>query len=669
MKMKLALMAASLLLAWQAQASAVSGIDKQHFDSAVRPQDDIYHAVNGAWVKHAVLPASEDNDGAFKQLRDLSLERSRKLIEEAAAKPKASAEAQKIGDLYHSFMDEAALDKLGLTPMRGELTAIAALKDKSALAAWMGAAQGLGVQQPLAFYVEADAKDARQYLAGLYQNGLSMPDRDYYLGKDARFEKARQAYRAYLVKLFKLGGYADAEQRAQRVFALETKLAEAQWSKVQNRDPQKTYNKMSVAELKKRVPGFDWQAFLDAAEAGGISAVNVNQPSYAEAWAKLAAALPLQDWQDYLTAQTLDAYAPYLDGVLAQTRFDFHGKALAGTLEQQPRWKRGVKAVEGNLGEALGKLYVQAYFPPESKAKMEALVGNLMKAYAQSIDTLSWMSPATKKAAQEKLSKYMLKIGYPNKWRDYGGLEIKRDDLVGNIKRGSMFEYRRMLARLGKPVDREEWGMTPQTVNAYYNPSLNEIVFPAAILQPPFFDAKADDAANYGGIGAVIGHEISHGFDDQGSQFDGDGNMRNWWTAEDRARFDQLTGKLVAQYSGYEPLPGKHINGELTLGENIADNAGLQIAYKAYLLSLDGKRAPTIDGMSGDQRFFYGFAQVWRTKIRDEALLSRLVTDPHSPGEFRAIGAASNSDAFAETFEVKPGDKMFKPQDERIRIW
>ncbi|KMN30138.1 peptidase M13 [Chromobacterium sp. LK1] len=669
MKMKLALLAASLLLAWQAQAGVATGIDKQHFDSAVRAQDDIYHAVNGNWVKHAVLPASEDNDGAFKQLRDLSLERSRKLIESAAAQPGASPEAQKIGDLYHSFMDEAALNKLGLAPLRGELAEIAALKDKRALAAWMGSAQSLGVQQPLAFYVEADAKDARQYLAGLYQNGLSLPDRDYYLGKDARFEKARQAYRGYLLKLFKLGGYSEPERRAQRVFALETKLAEAQWSKVQNRDPQKTYNKMSVAELKKQAPGFDWQAFLDAAEAGGISAVNVNQPSYAQAWAKLAAEQPLQDWQDYLTVQTLDAYAPYLDDTLAQTRFDFHGKALAGTLEQQPRWKRGVKAVEGNLGEALGKLYVQAYFPPESKAKMEVLVGNLMKAYAQSIDTLSWMSPATKKAAQDKLSKYMLKIGYPNKWRDYGGLEIKRDDLAGNIKRGSIFEYRRMLARLGKPVDREEWGMTPQTVNAYYNPSLNEIVFPAAILQPPFFDAKADDAVNYGGIGAVIGHEISHGFDDQGSQFDGDGNMRNWWTAEDRARFDQLTGKLVAQYNAYEPLPGKHINGELTLGENIADNAGLQIAYKAYQLSLGGKSAPVLDGMNGDQRFFYGFAQVWRTKIRDEALLSRLVTDPHSPGEFRAIGAASNSDAFVETFEVKPGDKMFKPQDERIRIW
>ncbi|ATP28567.1 peptidase M13 [Chromobacterium violaceum] len=667
--MKMKALALALLLAGQAWAHGVSGIDTANFNSSVRPQDDIYRAVNGKWQDTHEIPASESWSGAFKELRDLSEARGRELIEQASANPSAGGNAQKIGALYASFMDEAAAEKKGLQPIEADLQAVTMLAGRNELLKLIGSWQSGNVQLPLGLFVGIDARNATAYLPELYQSGLIMPDRDYYLGKDARFAKARGAYQAYLGKLFRLAGYAQPEKRAQRVIALETKLAKLQRSRVENRDPQKTYNKMTPAQLAKLAPKLDWQGFLSAAGVAGIPELNVSQPEYVAGLAQLLRKEPLLNWQDYLIAHALDGYAPYLNKAVVDARFEFHGKTLSGTPEQRPRWKRGVQLVESSLGEALGQLYVAKYFPPENKRKMEELVGNLMQAYRQSIDGLSWMSPATKEAAQVKLSKYMLKIGYPDHWRDYSGLELKADDLVGNVKRANRFDYQWQLSHLGKPVDRTEWGMTPQTVNAYYNPSQNEIVFPAAILQPPFFNAAADDAANYGGIGAVIGHEISHGFDDQGSQFDADGNLRDWWTAEDKARFHGLTSKLVAQYDAYEPLPGKHINGKLTLGENIADNVGLQIAYKAYQLSLGGKPAPVIDGMNGDQRFFYGFAQVWRSKTRDEALLARLVSDPHSPDAFRAIGAASNSDAFQRAFDVKPGDRMYKPDDQRIRIW
>ncbi|MEN2424421.1 M13 family metallopeptidase [Chromobacterium vaccinii] len=667
--MKMKALALALLLAGQAWAHGVSGIDAANFNSRIRPQDDIYLAVNGKWLDTHEIPASESWSGAFKDLRDLSEARSRELIEQASVGQAKDGNAQKIGAAYASFMDEAAAEKKGLQPIEPDLQAITLLASRNELLKLIGGGQSGNVKLPLALYVGIDARDATAYLPNLYQSGLLMPDRDYYLGKDARFAKARDAYQAYLSRLFRLAGYAQPEKRAKRVIALETKLAQLQRSRVENRDPQKTYNKTTPAQLAKLAPKLDWKGFLSAAGMPGISALNVSQPEYVAGLAQLLRKEPLLNWQDYLIAHTLDGYAPYLSKAMVDARFDFQGKALSGTPEQRPRWKRGVELVESSLGEALGQLYVSKYFPPENKRKMEELVGNLMQAYRQSIDGLSWMSPATKQAAQVKLSKYMLKIGYPDHWRDYAGLELKSDDLVGNVKCANQFDYQWQLSHLGKPVDRTEWGMTPQTVNAYYNPSQNEIVFPAAILQPPFFNAAADDAVNYGGIGAVIGHEISHGFDDQGSQFDADGNLRDWWTAEDKARFHELTSKLVAQYDAYEPLPGKHINGKLTLGENIADNVGLQIAYKAYQLSLGGKPAAIIDGMGGDQRFFYGFAQVWRGKTRDEAMLARLVSDPHSPDAFRAIGATSNSDAFQHAFEVKPGDKMYKPEDQRIRIW
>ncbi|WP_047244057.1 M13 family metallopeptidase [Chromobacterium subtsugae] len=667
--MKLKLMVLALVMAGQAWAHELSGIDTKNFNPDVRPQDDIYLAVNGKWLDTHEIPAAESWEGAFKELRDLSEERSRSLIETASAASGAAGNAQKIGALYSSFMDEAAAEKKGLQPIEADLQAITLLSSRNELLRLLGAGQAGNARLPLAFEVGIDAKDAKSYLPELYQSGLLMPDRDYYLGKDPRFAKARAAFLVYLQQLFKQAGYAQPAKRAARVLALETQLAQLQRSRVDNRDPQKRYNKMTVAQLAKLAPKLDWHGFFAEAGAADLAVLNVNQPEYVSGLAQLLRKQPLLNWQDYLIAHTLDGYAPYLNKALVDARFDFYGKALSGTLEQRPRWKRGVQLVESSLGEVLGEQYVAKYFPAEHKQKMQELVANLMQAYRQSIDGLSWMSPATKQAAQVKLSKYMLKIAYPDHWRDYSGLQLQAGDLVGNVKRANRFEYQWQLSHLGKPVDRTEWGMTPQTVNAYYNPSQNEIVFPAAILQPPFFNAQADDAANYGGIGAVIGHEISHGFDDQGSQYDADGNLRDWWTAEDKARFHELTNKLVAQYEAYEPLPGKHINGKLTLGENIADNVGLQIAYKAYQLSLGGKPAPVIDGMTGDQRFFYGFAQVWRGKVRDEALLSRLVSDPHSPEAFRAIGATSNSDAFQKAFEVKPGDKMFKPEDQRIRIW
>jgi len=531
--------------------------------------------------------------------------------------------------------------------------------------------QPLGVAVPVRMGVRQDAKDSSRYQLGISQSGLGLPDRDYYSEQDPRFSKAREAYRSYLTSLFKLAGERPevASGKADAVIALEAKLARAQWSKVDNRDPEKTYNKFDLAGLKTLAPQLDWAALLTAAGADKASDVNVSQPNYVQTLGTLLASEPLAVWRDYLQAHLLDEYAPLLSKPFVEAHFAYREQALSGTQELRPRWKRGVGLIEANLGEAVGKLYVAQYFPPAAKQKMETLVGNLMKAYAQSIDKLAWMSPATKARAQDKLAHYGVKIGYPSKWIDYSGLVVKADDLVGNATRGAEFNYRRNLAHLGQPIDREEWGMTPQTVNAYYNPSKNEIVFPAAILQPPFFDAEADDAVNYGGIGAVIGHEISHGFDDKGSQFDGVGNLHNWWQDTDRQAFTGLTDQMVAQYNLYQPIAGRFVNGKLTLGENIADLSGLQIAYKAYQLSLAGKPADKLDGFSGDQRFFIGFAQVWRGKVREERQLQLLTTDPHSPGRYRPIGAAVNSDAFMAAFGVKQGDGMYKPESERIRIW
>ena len=656
-----------------ANANALaSGIALQYVEPSVRPQDDFFAHLNGKWLKTVEIPADKSSWGAFHQLREDTLPQLRAIIEKAAAAKGANgSEVQKIGDFYASYMDEARLEQLGITPLNGELAKIAAVKDKAELPALFAHLGRLGVNTPFVFYIHQDAKDSTKYVADLYQAGLGMPDRDYYLKQDdAKLADIRAKYQQHAEKMLAMAGDKNAAANAKAIVELETELAKVQWTKVENRDPVKTYNKVELAKLAELAPGYDWQSWLAASGLKGkADYLIVSQPSYLKGFSEVLNRVPLETWKTYLQLHLVESYANYLSKAFVDERFAFNGTTLSGTPQLEARWKRGVSTLEGSLGEAVGKLYVKEHFPAERKARMEVLVKNLLAAYKSSIDTLDWMSPATKKEAQAKLAKFTPKIGYPNKWKDYSALTVKRDDLAGNVMRSREVEYNRELNKLGKPIDRDEWGMTPQTINAYYNPELNEIVFPAAILQPPFFDAKADDAVNYGGIGAVIGHEISHGFDDQGSQYDGDGNMRNWWTEEDGKRFAEKTKVLIQQYAGYSPLPGYHVNGELTLGENIGDNSGLAIAYKAYKLSLKGKKAPVINGLSGDQRFYMGWGQVWRTKMREPAQIAQIKTDPHSPGQYRANGTLKNQPGFYEAFGVKEGDKMYLAPKDRVIIW
>ncbi|WP_256078898.1 M13 family metallopeptidase [Massilia sp. YIM B04103] len=650
----------------------LSGIDTQYIDASVRAQDDFFTHLNGQWLKTAVIPADKSSWGSFAKLRDDTLPQLRGLIEELQAKKhKAGTEEQKIADLYASYMDEAKLEKAGVRPLAGEFSRIRGLKDKKGLPALIAHMNQIGVAAPYGFYISQDARESTRYAVYLSQSGLGLPDRDYYLKQDdARLADVRVKYEAHIGKILGLAGVKDAPAKAKAILALETALAEVQWSKVDNRDPVKRYNKKSFAELAALAPAYDWKGALAST---GISAktdyVIVSQPSYFSALDKVVQDTPLATWQAYFEWQLLRDAAPYLSKAFAEQNFAFYGTVISGTKEQPPRWKRGVGVVEGAIGEGLGKLYVAKYFPAERKERMEHLVQNLLAAYKQSIDTLDWMGPETKQEAQAKLSKFTYKIAYPNKWRDYSALQFTAGDLAGNMRRASLFSFQRNLNKLGKPIDREEWGMTPQTVNAYYRSTTNEIVFPAAILQPPFFDARADDAVNYGAIGAVIGHEISHGFDDKGSQSDGDGNLRDWWTAADKANFKTKTDALVKQYGAYSPLPGYNVNGELTLGENIADNSGIAVAYKAYKLSLNGKAAPVIDGLTGEQRFFMGFGQVWRSKMLEPQQIMQVKTDPHSPGQFRANGTVVNQPGFYEAFGVKEGDKMYVAPEQRVIIW
>jgi putative endopeptidase len=653
----------------QGGATLVSGIEKTGMDARVRPQDDLFGAMNGQWVKDTPIPGDQSRWGVFNQLRDRSDAQVKTLVEELAARPQpAGSNGQKVADTWRAFMDVAAIDKAGLAPMAASTKAIDSVADVPGLLALMGRWQGL-VSMPLGVAVLPDFDNPDLYAAQYGQGGLGLPDRDYYLKDDARFAAARTAYVAYLGKLFALSGDAQSAAHAQQVMALETKIAQVQWSQVELRDPQKAYNPKKPAELDALAPGIDWKAFAQAAGLPAGCTVVVNQPGYATALAGLLKSEPLATWKLYLQARRLDASADVLPSGFRDASFEFHGKAIQGLQQPRARWQKAMDELNGDIGEAVGELYVAKYFPPDAKARVQALVGNLLKTYSVSIDNLTWMSPETKKAAHEKLSKYAVKIAYPDHWRDYSKLEIRAGDALGNSDRAAAFEQSRQVVRVGHQVDRTEWDMTPQTVNAYYDPTKNEIVFPAAILQPPFFDVNADDAVNYGGIGTVIGHEISHGFDDEGSQFDGNGRLRNWWTQADRKAFDAITEKLVAQYDAYQPIDGKHVNGKLTLGENIADLSGLQISYKAWKLSLGGQPSKTIDGLTGEQRFYYGFAQVWRSKTREERALQQLVTDPHSPGQFRANGASINSDGFHEAFGTKPGDGMWKAPEDRIRLW
>ncbi|MFI4940274.1 MAG: M13 family metallopeptidase [Burkholderiales bacterium] len=668
-----AVQAVAPVMAVSAPAALVSGIEQKNIDASVRVQDDFYQHVNGVWMKNVEIPADKSVWGTFSELHDAALPQLRDIIEAAANNTGKvhGSEAQQIGDLYASFMDEKTLDALGLKPLAAEFARIAALKHKKQIPALIAHLNAIGITAPYDLGIHQDNKDSTKYVVDFGQSGLGLPDRDYYLkDDDARLKELRGKYQAHIEKMLSMTGDKDAARKAREIVALETKLAKAQWTKVENRDPVKVYNKLELEKLVQLTPGYDWKSYLTQAGLDGkLTYVIVSQPSYLTGFGKALKSTPLAVWKDYFTWHVLSSNAGYLSKAFSDQNFAFYGTALNGIPEQQPRWKRAVNLEEGAIGEGLGKLYVARYFPPENKARMEKLVANLLEAYRQSIDTLDWMGPATKKEAQAKLATFMPKIGYPSKWRDYSAMTISKDDLVGNVQRANMFEYRRNVNKLGKPIDRTEWGMTPQTVNAYYNPELNEVVFPAGILQPPFFNVQADDAVNYGAIGAVIGHEISHGFDDQGSQYDGTGNLRDWWTREDHEKFAAKTAALVKQYSAYSPLPGYHVNGELTLGENIADNSGLAIAYKAYKLSLGGKEAPVIDGFTGDQRFYLGFGQVWRGKVREKAIIVRLKTDPHSPPAVRGNGTVKNQPNFYSAFGVKEGDPMYLPPDQRVIMW
>lgn len=675
------LSAIALLIAGAASASAAepakvaslqSGIDVQYNDKSVKPQEDFYRHVNGTWLKNAQIPSDRSSAGAFMDLREAVVPRLHAIIDGLAkAKNASGSDAQKISDLYASFMDMKSIEAAGLKPLQADFAKIDALTDKKQIPALMAWLNRISVTAPYDIQVHQDNKDSTKYVLDIGQSGLALPDRDYYLkDDDAKLKDTRSKYLKHVETMLTMSGDKEAAKNAAAILAFETELAKVQWTKVDLRDPIKAYNKIEISKINELTAGYDWNAYLnELGVTGKIDYVIVGQPSYLVGMNKVLQETSLDSIKAYFKWHLLSSVASQLPKQYSDENFAFFSKTLRGVPEQEIRWKRGVRLVDSGMGESLGKLYVAKYFPADSKAKMEKLVANLLLAYKESIDTLDWMSPETKKEAQAKLATFTPKIGYPNKWKDYSALHITKGDAVGNLRAIRSFAAQTELNKLGKPIDRDEWGMTPQTVNAYYNPEMNEIVFPAAILQPPFFNPKADDAVNYGGIGTVIGHEISHGFDDQGAQYDGAGNLRDWWTKEDHVKFAAKTAALVKQYNAFSPVPGYNVNGELTLGENIADNSGLAISYKAYQLSLGGKPAPVINGLTGNQRFFTGFGQVWRGKLREQEAIIRIKTDPHSPGEFRANGSLRNMTPFYQSFGVKEGDKMYLPPAERVTIW
>ena len=670
----------------------VPGLDLTAADPNVRPQDDFFQAWNGHWLDTFEIPADKAEYASFTALHDAAQEQLRVIIDELAtpaATGSASGEpavrtdatddldptdtAAKIATIYLDFMDSDALRAGGTAPLAGLLSQIDALQTPAELPAAFGTLDRLGIGSPLGTCVHQDNHDSTRYLLDIQQSGLSLPDRDYYL--DDKHASTLEALRSHIAKMWSLASFdagdpAVGSAAADQIIALETKLAEIQWDSVRNRDPHETYNLLSLSELDELTEQFDAAAFISAVGAADrLTDLNVGQPDYVSGLSKLAFTVPIADWRLLLRWRALAMTASLLSPELDAANFAFFGTALRGVPEQRPRWQRGVELVQSAMPEALGKIYVARHFPPENKIRMVRLVENLLAAFGDSIDELEWMTATTKVKAHAKLATFRAKIGYPDTWRDYSGLDIVPGELVGNIQRARAFEHDRDIAKLGGPIDRDEWFMPPQMVNAYYNPEMNEIVFPAAILQPPFFDNDADDAINYGAIGAVIGHEISHGFDDKGSQYDGDGNLVNWWTDDDRGAFAERTEALVAQYAAYEPVPGHPLNGELTLGENIADISGLAVALRAYRRSLGCEPAPVIGGFTGEQRLFASFAQVWRTKTRDEETIRRVAIDPHSPPHFRVIGTLVNSDDFVSAFNVAAGDEMWRDADQRVRIW
>jgi len=651
-------------------AAAKSGVELSNLDTQVKPQDDFFRYVNGSWLAKTDIPADKSSWGSFSELRDNAEKNVLELIKQQAATTATSgSDAQKIGDLYRSYMDTAKIDSLGLTPLQADIARIDALKNTAELATLWGLLQQERYGTPVSLFIGQDQKDSTAYIPLLGQSGLGLPDRDYYLKSDEKSEKIKQQYRWMIARFWELAGWPAGDDAAKRIYAVEEKLAALHWSRVQNRDRTATYNKMTIAQLNSTAPGFDWAAMLSAAGLPQIDTVVVRQPAYLTGFARLQTEVSLADWQLYLKFHLLRNYANLLPAAFDQNNFDFYGRVLSGLEQQKPREERAVGAVDNALGFMVGKLYVEKYFKPEAKARMEQMIKNLRQAFEQSINDLVWMSPDTKQQALAKLAKFNTKIGYPTVWRDYSCVEIQSDALIANMKRSAACEYQRNISRLGKPVDREDWGMTPQTVNANYSATMNEIVFPAAILQPPFFNVEADDAVNYGAIGGVIGHEITHGFDDQGRRSDGDGNLRDWWTAADEQQFKQRAQLMIDQYNAFNPIDDLHLQGALGLGENIADLGGLTVAFRAYQNSLQGQTAPVIDGFTGEKRFFIGWAQVWRIKFRPEALRQQVITGPHSPGMYRVQGVLSNMPEFYQTYGVKPGDGMYRPDEVRVKIW
>jgi putative endopeptidase len=650
-----------------------SGLDLNHIDSSVRPQDDLFRFMNGKWLKESVIPEDRASDGAFYWLYEQAEKQVKQIIlDQAASNAASGSNAQKIGDLYNSFMDEEKIEQLGITPIAKDLAAAASFKTADEFFQILGELESRGASGLFYSYVSTDNKDSSKNIVYLGQSGLSLPDEAYY--REGEYQEVRDAFLIHVEKIFELAKLPGGKAAAKQVLELETQIAACHWDQVKDRDAEATYNKKSFTELTSLAPAFNWQLWITASNtpAEVLEQVVVRQPSYFEGLSKLIQSFDTDKWRSWLTWHIISGASPYLNKALVDENFSFYGTTLSGIPKLKERWKRGVGLVEGALGEAVGQIYVDRHFGKQAKERMVGLVANLIEAYRVDIKALTWMSDETKEKAFIKLDKFTPKIGYPDKWRDYSKLTINPGDLIGNLAQISKYSQDYEYAKIGKPVDKSEWYMTPQTVNAYYNPGMNEIVFPAAILQPPFFDVLADDdAANYGGIGAVIGHEIGHGFDDQGSKYDGDGNLVNWWSDKDRAEFEKRTKKLIEQYDQLSPsaAPEVKVNGALTIGENIGDLGGLTIAYKAYEISLNGKLPPEIDGYTGAQRFFMGWAQSWRGKYRPEEVKRRIATDPHSPDEFRCNQIVANLTEFYDAFAVKQSDKHFMPEGQRVRIW
>jgi endothelin-converting enzyme/putative endopeptidase len=677
MKSKIIFVLATALVAIscskEPEVALVSGVHLDALDRLTRPQDDFYQFANGGWLDSTEIPEIYSGYTVYHEVRENVDEALRTIIDDAASGDnQPGTEAQQVGDLYSTWMDTETINALGIEPMRDVLDSVAAIDSMESLTRSIAELARMGVTVPYGTYVYADLKDSTRYAAYIGQDGITMPNRDYYLQTDnENFAKAREGLPVYIAKMLVRAGMAEdaATAAAAEVYALEEAIAKAQWDSVRNRDPQAAYNPYKMDALPELGNNLNWEQTMSVLGLDGVDKVIITQPSYFEELDGIIADTSIETWKSYLTFHVLDAAARLLDETTDTIAFEYRNRILYGQAEQQPRWKRGIQMVNGLLGEAVGKLYVAEYFPPEAKAKMEGLVQNVIVTLEDSIDELDWMTEETRVKAREKLSKFTPKIGYPDVWKDYSTLEIVAGDNVGNVRRAQEWAYQQDLDKLGQPVDKNEWHMNPQTVNAYYSPTQNEIVFPAARLQPPFFQLNADDAINYGAVGGVIGHEISHGFDDKGSQFDGDGNLSNWWTDEDLAAFEERTKVLVEQFSEFSPIEGMTVNGELTLGENIGDLSGVAMAYRAYIRSLNGKEPPVIDGFTGPQRFFIGYAMSRKGKYQDEAIISRLASDTHSPLEFRVNGPYPNIDAFHEAFGTQEGDGMWLPPEGRVRIW